>query len=66
MGDVVPLPKVAPRHRERHFLCCSCSVDEGTGWIPIVVHDAEGLYICGLACLGCGREMRIKDGREAR
>lgn len=70
MGEVVPIrtttgPAAAFGRGEHSFLCCSCSTDEETGWIPVVVHEDSGWQIISLVCLACGREMRITDGREA-
>lgn len=76
MGDVVLLPmkkqpaRSAPPAKAvastRSFLCCSCSVDEQPGWIPIVEQDAGGWTICGLFCASCNRQMQIENGREAK
>jgi hypothetical protein len=70
VGSVVPLhapsgPVAAFGRAERSFLCCSCSVDDETGWIPVIISESTGWRIHSLVCLGCAREMRITNGREA-
>lgn len=72
MGDIVPLPTkgkwtVRPEQfHDRMYLCCSCSVSEENGWIPVTLRDELGWFIVALICVECQREVPIRNGREMR
>jgi len=62
MTNVISLRPDVPG--EQSFLCCPCqSGDEHPGFAPVVIHDAAGVFISSLICLGCESEVSIVNGR---
>lgn len=50
---------------EQNFMFCPCQqqADEPKGFYPVVVHDARGIILSSLVCMGCERPAFFNAGR---
>lgn len=62
MSEVVPLHPLRPG--ERSFLTCACG--DGDTMAVVVMHDAQGEFICAPVCAGCEQEIPVGYGRPER
>lgn len=59
MADIVILRPQRPG--EKSFLTCDC--EQGDTMAVLVLHDAQGAFICALVCPSCDSEVPISFGR---
>lgn len=52
-------------HSEAGQMTCECQVkaEQPMGYIPILMRDAQGEFIAGLACAACGGGYNVIGGR---
>lgn len=64
MADVIKLSQ--PRPGAQSFMLCPCQGHDGSGTMAVVVmHDAQGAFICALVCPDCEREVPVSFGRPS-
>ena len=66
MDNVISLhDRMAQKYGETSFMLCACQNDKEyqSGMLPVVMHDAQGPFICALVCPECEEEISVSFGR---
>lgn len=72
MSEIVNLTahrqKKLTSYGEQNWLLCKCQADTAkdqtpAGFIPSMIHDAQGAFLSVLMCAECGNELCFSGGR---